>query len=126
MTKNQHAPVFVVEDDRDIRESLEEVLVSGGYRTESAATSREALQKLRTLDPKPRLILLDLRLPGEDGFDFRRAQNLEPALASIPVLLLSADAHLKEKRDLMGAVGHLKKPVDIDELLESVERAYQT
>lgn len=126
MTNIQHPPVFLVEDDHDIRESLVEVLVGGGYRTESAASSREALQKLRTLDPKPRLILLDLRLPGEDGFDFRRAQKLEPELAGIPILLLSADVHLKEKRAQLGAVGHLKKPVDIDELLESVGRAYRT
>lgn len=119
------APVFVVEDDPDIRESLVEVLRAGGYQTESAGTSREALSKMRTLDPKPCLILLDLRLPGEDGFQFRKAQVLEPRLADIPVLLLSADVHLREKRDLMGAVGHLKKPVDIDELLSSVERAYR-
>jgi two-component system chemotaxis response regulator CheY len=119
------APVFVVEDDYDIRESLVEVLRTGGYQAESAASSQEALQKIRALDPKPCLILLDLRLPGEDGFQFRAAQNLEPALASIPVLLLSADAHLQEKGEQLGAVGHLQKPVDIDELLATVERAYR-
>lgn len=120
------APIFVVEDDLDIRESIVEVLRTGGYETESAATSQEALKKLRLLDPKPCLILLDLRLPGEDGFQFRKAQTLEPALADIPVLLLSADAHLQEKGDLLGAIGHLKKPVDIYELLETVERTYRS
>jgi two-component system chemotaxis response regulator CheY len=120
------ASVFVVEDDYDIRESIVEVLRSGGYEADSAATSQEALQKLRSLNPKPCLILLDLRLPGEDGFQFRAAQTLEPDLASIPVLLLSADAHLQEKGERLGAVGHLKKPVDIDELLATVGRAYRS
>ncbi|MGZ3672316.1 MAG: response regulator, partial [Bdellovibrionota bacterium] len=79
--------VFVVEDDADIRESIMEVLRSGGFPVECAASSHEALEKLRLLNPKPSLILLDLRLPGEDGFQFRKAQTLEPELADIPVVL---------------------------------------
>lgn len=114
--------IFLIEDDPDIRESILEVLRTGGYSAESAATSREAIAKLRNLEPKPYLILLDLRLPGEDGFQFRRQQMGDAALAKIPVVLLSADAHLQEKRDLLGAVDHLKKPVDIDVLLETVRR----
>jgi two-component system chemotaxis response regulator CheY len=92
---------------------------------DSAATSHEALEKLRLLDPKPSLILLDLRLPGEDGFQFRKAQTLDPDLANIPIVLLSADTQIQEKRDRIGAIGHLKKPVDIDELLDTVRRSYQ-
>ena len=114
--------VFLVEDDLDIRESILEVLRSDGFVAESAATCREALKKLRELQPKPSLILLDLRLPGEDGFQFRKQQKLDPSLAEIPIVLLSAGANLREKSKQMGAIDHLKKPVDIDERLDTVRR----
>jgi CheY-like chemotaxis protein len=123
MARAENRPVFVIEDDQDIRESILEVLRTGGFPADSAATSREAISKLRTMTPKPDLILLDLRLPGQDGFQFREEQKRDPALADIPVVLLSADAQLQEKRDRMGAVAHLKKPVDIDELLDTVRRS---
>jgi DNA-binding response OmpR family regulator len=114
--------IFLIEDDPDIRESILEVLRAGGFCADSASTSREALAKLHDLEPKPYLILLDLRLPGEDGIQFRKEQRQHEKLAHIPVVLLSADMQLEEKLEPLGAVAYLKKPVDIDELLETVRR----
>jgi two-component system response regulator MprA len=114
--------IFLIEDDPDIRESILEVLRTGGFGADSASTSREAIEKLSKAQPKPYLILLDLRLPGEDGFQFREEQMQHGDLADIPVVLLSADMQLKEKQDQLGAIDYLKKPVDIDELLDTVRR----
>ncbi len=122
---NQPSPpkgVFLVEDDPDIRETILEVLRSGGFGADSAASSREAIAKLRELTPKPYLILLDLRMPGEGGAQFRELQRADSAIADIPVVLLSADTQVSEKCEELGAVDHLKKPVDIDELLDTVRR----
>jgi two-component system chemotaxis response regulator CheY len=116
--------IFVIEDDPDIRDSIIEVLRVGGFSAEGASTSREAIRQLRSLTKKPQLILLDLRLPGEDGFQFREEQMRDQTISEIPIVLLSADAKLEEKGDQLGAVGHLRKPVDIDELLDTVRRSY--
>lgn len=124
MALAEEKKVFLIEDDPDIRDSILEVLRSGGIDAESASTSREAIEKLRHLEPKPYLILLDLRLPGEDGFHFREEQKHDKELADIPVVLLSADIHLQEKQEELGAIDYLKKPVDIDELLNTVRRNF--
>ena len=121
-TSRNPKQVFVIEDDEDIRESILEVLRAGGFEADSAASSQEAITKLQKCEPKPYLILLDLRLPGQDGFHFREVQKQTPGIAEIPVVLLSADAHLQEKMTRIGAIDLLKKPVDIDELLDTVRR----
>lgn len=114
--------IFVIEDDLDIRESIVEVLRADGFEADSAGSSQEAIAKLKEVNPKPYLILLDLRLPGQDGFQFRETQKQTPEIADIPVVILSADAQLQEKMQRMGAIDLLRKPVDIDELLETVRR----
>lgn len=114
--------VFVIEDDQDIRESVVEVLQTGGFSADSASSSYEAIEKLKQAEPKPYLILLDLRLPGKDGFEFRKEQRTIPEIAEIPVILLSADVYLPEKMTRIGAIDVLKKPVDIDNLLDTVRR----
>lgn len=118
--------VFLVEDDPDIRDSILEVLRTDGIGADSASTCREAIDRLHELSPKPSLILLDLRLPGEDGFQFREEQKRDRDIADIPVVLLSADMQLPEKQDQLGAIDYLKKPVDIDELLDTVRRSLGT
>jgi len=77
------APVLVVEDDRDVRESLVAVLEDAGYRVMSAADGRAALDLLRA-GPRPAVILLDLMMPVMDGFEFRAEQVRDPSLADVP------------------------------------------
>lgn len=112
----------MIEDDHDIRESILDVLRAEGFLAEGAASSREAIQALKQSARKPDLILLDLRLPGEDGFCFREEQKRDPRIADIPVVLLSADTRVREKEGLIGAIDSLKKPMGIDELLDTVRR----
>lgn len=112
--------VMLVEDDLDICASIREILESEGYEVESAGDGEHALRLLREMERKPQLILLDLRLPGKDGLQFRREQIEDGSLRAIPVVFLSADGKLQEKTADTGIRGLLKKPVDLDELLSAV------
>src|SRR6185295_11285273 len=81
--------VFVVDDDDDIRETLYGLLDDEGYEVAAFPTGREAFEAL-TGGARPRVILLDLMMPVMDGAEFRRAQLADPALAEIPVILITA------------------------------------
>ena len=70
----------------------------------------------------PNLILLDLMMPVKDGFAFRAEQERDPRLARIPVVVLSADAHVEEKKRKMGVKTALRKPIDFDRFLEVLDQ----
>ncbi|MBX3020036.1 MAG: response regulator [Bdellovibrionales bacterium] len=111
-------PLLIVEDDHDIREMLHSLLQDEGYTVWSAANGRAALELLDSKDQAPGLILLDLMMPVMDGETFLGEITKDPRLAPIPVLMLTAShsgASLK-------VAGYLKKPLDLDELLEFVAR----
>jgi CheY-like chemotaxis protein len=111
--------VLIVEDDADLREMMAQLLQLEGFQAETASNGREALQYLQQGD-RPDVILLDLMMPIMDGWEFRRLQMRDPALKSVPVVVLSAlDA--TRAVDLDGAA-FLKKPLDFDRLLELVRR----
>jgi CheY-like chemotaxis protein len=114
--------VLVVDDDVEIREVLVEILEDNGYETAAAANGREALRKLHEEAP-PSLILLDLMMPVMDGRAFREEQLRTPALADIPVVVVSAYRDLEAQSAGMEVKAHLSKPLEIDELLR-VTRQY--
>src|SRR4051812_60385 len=113
--------ILVVEDDAATRSALQLILRAAGYEVACAGDGREALDRLREKRP-PCLILLDLMMPVMDGRQFREEQRRDPALAGVPVVLVSADMNLAEKAADLGASGYLQKPVEIEELLELVRR----
>jgi CheY-like chemotaxis protein len=112
--------VLVVEDDADIREALAVTLQSGGYQVGAAANGKEALEQLRR-GPQADLIVLDLMMPVMDGWQFRKEQQHDPRLAAIPVVIVSADGSVQQKASAIGAEGYVKKPVDPQVLLKTVE-----
>lgn len=114
--------VFLIEDDQDIRSSIIEVLEDEGIPIDWATNGEEAMEKLLASKSKPSLILLDLRLPIKDGFQFRSEQLSNPRLADIPVVVISADGKLEEKTMAMGIKGLLRKPVDIEQLVNTVRK----
>jgi CheY-like chemotaxis protein len=115
-----HCPVLIVEDDADLREMMAQLLSLEGFQTAAVANGREALEYLQRRE-SPDVILLDLMMPVMDGWEFRRRQQADPALARVPVIVLSA---LDQSRTGgVSASAFLKKPLDFDRLLQLV-RSY--
>ena len=117
LTESTRCPVLIVEDDEDLRDMMAQMLTIEGFQTATAANGREALEYLHHTS-KPNLILLDLMMPVMDGWEFRRQQKADPAIAPVPVIVLSA---LDPSRAAgVDAAAFLKKPLDFDRLLELV------
>jgi two-component system response regulator MprA len=112
--------VLVVEDDRDSRELLGEMLSLSGYRPLLAADGLEALRLLGR--ERPCVILLDLMMPRMDGCAFREAQLAVEALREIPVVVVSADPNAERKARDIEAAACLCKPVDPDDVLALVQQ----
>jgi CheY-like chemotaxis protein len=113
--------VLVVEDDVDIRDLVADILRLEGYSVEAVENGREALERLRS-GPPPRVILLDLMMPVMNGWEFRTAQAQDPELAAIPVVILTGGGNAAAAADGLGVDTFLRKPVDLDQLLEIVRR----
>jgi len=114
--------ILVVDDQPDLRESMTEVLEDSGYAVACASDGLRALAYLGSSAPKPHLILLDLRMPNMDGLQFREEQLRRSEYASIPVVVMTGDAHLKEKATSLHVSGFITKPVVIDTLLALIAR----
>lgn len=111
------ARVLVVDDELDIREAVTEVLSYEGHEVFTASEGAEALRKCVALQPD--LVLLDLMMPGMNGWEFRLAQLSDPAIAGIPVVVLSALGRVSN----IDALAFLPKPFGLDDLLDLVRRA---
>jgi len=114
--------ILIVEDDLDVSRLVAEILEAEGYHTAIAANGCEALDHLRKNSHHPDLILLDMMMPVMDGWKFREEQRKLPALASIPVVTVTADGDARGKAASIEAAGYVCKPLQIDSLLDEVER----
>ncbi len=113
--------VLVVDDDRDLRESLCEVLTEEGYAATGAADGKEALDYLRSAAELPRLVFLGLMMPRMNGWQFRDAQKADPRLARIPVAVVTAMGSDTLVRSI-DADQVIRKPPGIEELLDVCRR----
>ncbi|HEX8434015.1 response regulator [Archangium sp.] len=113
--------VLVVDDDPDILEALSEILEAEGFEIRRARNGKEALERLEPHPPQ--LILLDLMMPVMDGWEFAQRMRQRPPVATIPIIVLSADRNVGSKATDIGAVGHLAKPFELNDLLDMVRRA---
>jgi CheY-like chemotaxis protein len=110
--------VLVVDDEDTIRDSLVEILQENKYEATGATDGSDALRKLRAAQRPFHLILLDLTMPVMDGRAFRAEQRRDPALASIPVVVLSAFRDVAVKAADLEAAFYMSKPPDVPTLLE--------
>lgn len=110
------ARVLVVDDDTDVRTALAEILELRGYLVATAANGREALAHLREAPAPPDLIVLDVLMPEMDGWQFRAEQKKDAALASIPVVVVSA----MRDADNFDAAAVFHKPVNVERLLAAI------
>jgi len=114
--------VLVIEDDEDIREIVCELLDVRGYDVVAARSARLGMSILEA-GLRPALILLDLRMAGFNGVDFRRAQLANPALRRIPVVVMTADAELLAAHPDLAWDGVLKKPLVAETVITCVADA---
>jgi len=112
--------ILVVDDDEPLRTSIAEVLEDEGYVVRHAANGMQALADLAASDA-PSVILLDLRMPLMDGFEFRARQLKDARIARIPVIAFTADGSVEARTRGMGFAHALKKPLRLDELLRAVQ-----
>jgi CheY-like chemotaxis protein len=119
MTDTSRGKILLVEDEEVVRLVTSLLLQGKGYAVSTACDGREALDLLQA-QPRPDLILLDLWMPRMNGWQFREQQVRDPALAAIPVLVVSAVADTAEQVASLGGVGFLQKPVAVDELFAAV------
>ncbi len=112
--------VFIVDDDADVRESLQELLESVGVHSQSFRTAQEFLAVER--GDGPSCLILDVRLPGISGLDLQR--ELKRGRISIPIIFLTAhaDVPMSVKAMKSGAVEFLTKPFRQQDLLDAVQR----
>jgi CheY-like chemotaxis protein len=122
MLSSKKPVVLVVDDDPDALDAITAILEDAGYDALRAANGREALGQLGDHEGHCDLILLDLLMPVMNGWDFRRKQKATPAFADIPVLLMSAGAHMATVSGELNAAGYVTKPVDVSDLLAVVQQ----
>jgi FixJ family two-component response regulator len=115
------AVVFVVDDDRSMRESLQMVMRSVDLRAQTFASPQEFLTAARP--DAPGCLILDVRMPGSSGLDLQR--QLVDARIDIPIIFLTghADERVSVRAMKAGAVEFLTKPVSDQELLDAVHQA---
>jgi CheY-like chemotaxis protein len=113
------ATVLVVDDDRDLTRLISKFLTIEGFVAAEASNGQEALSYLRG-GGDASVILLDLRMPVMDGWAFRREQREDPALASIPVVVLTGieGDHAQD----LGAAAAFHKPVSFPDIVDALRR----
>jgi len=114
--------ILVVEDDRDIRDTIAEILEDEGFAVATAADGERALDYLAN-NPAPALILLDLLMPRLDARGFREVQEKHADWSQIPTVIMSADRSANERAKELHATAGVQKPLCIDELLAVLRRS---
>jgi CheY-like chemotaxis protein len=113
--------VLVIDDDADLRESIGAVLSAAGYAFATARDGVDALRRLRD-GSQPCVVLLDLMMPRMSGFELRSVMKADPALSSIPVVVVTGAGPLADRRAAELEAEILKKPVQLRDLLDAVDR----
>ncbi len=118
--------VLVIDDEKNIRRTLEMVLSGEGYRVSTAATAEEGLEAVDREDVD--LVIVDVKLPGMSGIDaLKRIRGRRPGEPAIPVLMISGHATVREAVDAvrLGAVDFFEKPVDRDRVLICIRNSIE-
>ena len=116
--------ILVVDDEASVRAMLIALLEDVRYDARGAANGREAIERLRAEPARYRLVLLDVMMPFMSGWDVMLAMQSDPALANIPIVMMTAGASVRDQALDLGAVGYVSKPVDLDFLLDLIEKHY--
>jgi len=116
------AKILVIDDDKGVVEVIKNVLVGQNYEVVTAFDGKEGLKKVKSENPD--LIVLDIRMPSMNGYEFIRTLRTELVNANKPmvtVIVLTAKEEMEEMFRLEGAKGYLVKPIDPPVLLTTIE-----
>jgi two-component system cell cycle response regulator DivK len=118
----QPSTILYVEDNPDNRLLVRRVLMAEGHIVEEAGSAAQAIEAVQRL--RPDLILMDINLPGVDGYTLTSQLKAIPALAHVPIIALTANVMKgdRERTINAGCDGYIQKPVDVDSLPQQIER----
>ena len=108
--------ILVIEDNKEIQDSLKMALEVEGYNVFTADNGKEGIEKLEQI-PTPCLILLDLMMPVMNGWEFVEVISKDIMLSTIPVVVVSA---FGDKKGSPKTEGYIQKPIDLEALLSTV------
>jgi len=118
--------ILIVDDQRDILDLTAAVLHGDGYEVSAVDSGAEALDLLarESFD----LVLLDINMPGMDGWETLRLIRADELLAGLPVVMFSVKGELRDKVQSMqeGALDYITKPFEVDQLLGRVRRVFES
>ena len=109
--------ILVIEDDKSVQDMLKDVLEIEGFTILTASDGAEGIERLKSLRGQPCVILLDLMMPGTNGWQFLDFQRSDPELSANPVIVCSA---YSESAKSVRPNAVVMKPVRLDTLLETV------
>jgi len=114
--------ILVVDDSKTELHHLSELLHKRGYTVRTAASGEEAMRKLA--EEKPDLILMDVVMPGQNGFQLTRAITRDPRFADVPVIMCTSKNQETDRVWGMrqGAKDYIVKPVQADELIAKIRQ----
>ncbi len=118
---NEAALILIVEDNEKNRRLLRDVLEYSGYRTLEAVTGEEGVKMAR--EHNPALVLMDIQLPGIDGFEALAQLRAHPSTRETPVIAVTASAMLEDRDriDTAGFDGYESKPIKVKKLLARIQ-----
>jgi len=116
------APILVVDDDTDALEIVRTYLESRGYEVATALDGKEALARLEEI--RPAVVLLDVMMPGMDGWEVARVIKNHPDFGNTRVIMLTARSDFSDKHEGLraGADDYLVKPIKLEDLGQRIER----
>ena len=117
--------ILVIEDEEDIRNYIMTLFEDHGYRSLGAGNGREGLELAKK--EAPDLITLDISMPEQSGVKTLRELQNHPATSSVPVVIVTGvsddlQAYIQQRKQLKPPAGYVFKPVERQELLETVQR----
>jgi len=122
----ERGKILYIEDNRDNRSLVRRVLESEGYDVTEAANAEDALTSLKIGSPD--LILMDINMPGIDGYTLTAQIKSVPDYTTIPIIAMTANVMRGDRERSLeaGCDGYIQKPIDIDVLAQQIERFIRT
>ena len=117
-----NATILYVEDNLDNRTLVRRILTAEGYNLIEAVNATQALEIIE--NTRPSLILMDINMPDMDGYSLTSRIKSKPGFGSVPIVALTANVMRGDRERSLeaGCDGYIQKPLDIDSLLELIER----